>query len=156
MTDLCCNVLNTLKGFSLVTAESCTGGGIGAALTSIPGSSEVYKGGVICYANGVKEHVLGVDTDVLNRYGPVSHAVAEQMVIGVKRLLEADTAISVTGLAGPGDDEYGNAVGTVFIGSVFHNDLVVKEYHFCGDREEVRRKAIEAALKQLLALVNAQ
>ena len=156
MTDLCCNVLNALQGFFLVTAESCTGGGIGTALTSIPGSSEVYKGGVICYANWVKEHVLGVDPAVLNQYGPVSHAVAEQMVIGVKRLLKADAAISVTGLAGPGDDEYGNAVGTVFVGSIFRDDLVVKEYHFSGDREEVRKKAIEAALKQLLTMVNAQ
>lgn len=153
MTDLCCNVLNALKGFSLVTAESCTGGGIGAALTSIPGSSEVYKGGVICYANGVKERVLGVDPGVLNRYGPVSHAVAEQMVIGVKRLLKADAAISVTGLAGPGGDEYGNAVGTVFIGCSFLEGTTVKEYHFSGDRETVRKKAIKAALELLLDTV---
>lgn len=153
MTDLCCNVRNALKGFSLVTAESCTGGGIGAALTSIPGSSEVYKGGVICYSNGVKEHVLGVDPDVLNRYGPVSYAVAEQMVIGVKRLLKADAAISVTGLAGPGGDEYGNAVGTVFIGCSFLEVTTVKEYHFSGDRKTVCQKAIKAALDLLLDTV---
>lgn len=123
MTDLCCNVLNALKGFSLVSAESCTGGGIGAALTSISGSSEVYKGGVICYANGVK------------------------------RLLKADTAISVTGLAGPGGDEYGNAVGTVFIGCSFLEGTTVKEYHFYGDRKTVRKKAIKAALELLLDTV---
>lgn len=153
MKDLCCELLKTLDGFSLATAESCTGGGIGAAVTSIPGSSRVYKGGVVCYANAAKEQLLGVDPDVLKQYGPVSYPVTKQMVIGVKKLLQADAAISVTGLAGPDGDEYGKAVGTVFIGSAFQNETLVKEYHFSGDREAVRQQATEAALTQLLTMV---
>ena len=72
MMKACCEVLEKLKGKTLVTAESLTGGGIGAALTAVPGSSEVYKGGVICYTNWVKENILGVPAEVLERYGAVS------------------------------------------------------------------------------------
>ena len=72
MMSLCCKVLKALEGKTLVTAESLTGGGIGAALTAIPGSSEVYKGGVICYTNWVKEHILEVPAEILERYGAVS------------------------------------------------------------------------------------
>ena len=72
MTNLTCDVIKALKGKTLVTAESCTGGGIGAALTSVPGSSEVFKGGIICYTNWVKEHCLGVDAAVLEKYGAVN------------------------------------------------------------------------------------
>ena len=153
MKVMCGKLLKALQGFSLATSESCTGGGIGATITSVSGSSAVYKGGVICYANWVKENVLGVDTGVLNKYGPVSQPVAEQMVTGVKRLLQADAAISVTGLAGPDGDEYGMPVVTVFVGSAFKDTTLVKEYRFLGDREAVRQQAIEAALKQLLHMV---
>ena len=116
MTSLCCEVLKSLEGKSLVTAESLTGGGIGAALTAISGSSSVYKGGVICYTNWVKENILGVPGDVLESLGAVSEPVAKAMAEGVRKLLKADVAVAVTGLAGPGGDEYGNPVGTVCIG----------------------------------------
>ena len=76
MTSLCCDVLNALRGKTLVTAESLTGGGIGAALTQVPGSSEVYKGGVICYTNWVKENILGVPGEILARDGAVSRQMA--------------------------------------------------------------------------------
>ena len=84
MTSLSCDVLAALKGKTLVTAESCTGGGIGAALTAIPGSSEVYKGGIISYTNWVKNRLLGVDQKLLDREGAVSAAVAEAMAQGAK------------------------------------------------------------------------
>ena len=113
MTSLCCKVLELFYGKTLVTAESCTGGGIGAALTAIPGSSAIYKGGVICYTNWVKTNVLGVSEELLDAVGPVSAPVAEAMAKGVQEYLQADAAISVTGLAGPGGDDYGNPVGTV-------------------------------------------
>ena len=116
MTRLCCDVLRALQGKTLVTAESCTGGMIGAALTAVPGSSAVYKGGVISYTNAVKQRVLGVDAKVLERCGAVCAAVAEEMASGARNSLCADVAVSVTGLAGPGGDEYGNPVGTVYIG----------------------------------------
>ena len=150
MTSLCCDVLAALKGKSLVTAESLTGGGIGAALTAVPGSSEVYKRGVICYTNWVKENILGVPAEILERYGAVSQWTAGYLVSGVRRLLKADVAVAVTGLAGPGGDEFGHSVGTVFIGYEEAARSVVNVYHFSGDREEVRRQTIEAALKLIL------
>ncbi len=150
MTSLCCDVLKTLRGKTLVTAESLTGGGIGAALTAIPGSSEIYKGGIISYTNAVKETVLKVPGDILERYGAVSQWTAGYMASGVRDLLKADVAVSVTGLAGPGADEYGNPVGTVFIGYQDQKQSAVHHFVFSGSREEVRSQTIEAALKIVL------
>ena len=152
MTRLCCDVLNALKGRTLVTAESCTGGGIGAALTAIPGSSEVYKGGVISYTNWVKENLLGVDSALLQNSGAVSDSVAQMMAAGARLRLQADIAVSVTGLAGPGVDEFGNPVGTVFIGYSSESCLTHRAYRFLGDREAVRKQAAEAALKLILEM----
>ena len=148
--NLCCDVLHALKGKTLVTAESCTGGGIGAALTAVSGSSAVYKGGVISYTNEVKEHVLGVSREVLDRFGAVSQPVASAMVSGVRRLMQADLAISVTGLAGPGGDEFGNPVGTVYIGYEDETKSFVEKFLFEGDRESVRDQTIETALRIVL------
>jgi PncC family amidohydrolase len=150
MMRLTSNVLRALKGKTLVTAESCTGGGIGAALTAIPGSSDVYKGGVISYTNWVKENVLGVDREVLVQYGAVSAQVAQAMAEGVRKCLQADIAVSVTGLAGPGGDDFGNPVGTVYIGYCDNNKSYAKKYFFSGDRETVRKKTILAALELVL------
>ena len=99
--SLCSDVLKALEGKTLVTAESLTGGGIGAALTAVPGASAVYKGGVISYVNEVKRDVLGVSQEILDRYGAVSPWTAGAMASGVRKLLDADIAVSVTGLAGP-------------------------------------------------------
>ena len=150
MTNLCCEVLEKLKGKTLVTAESLTGGGIGAALTAIPGSSEVYKGGIICYTNWVKQNVLGVPAEILKTHGAVSRQTAVQMVSGVRKLLQADVAVSVTGLAGPGGDEFGNPVGTVFIGYEDCRLSKVIAFLFTGSREEIRTQTIEAALRLIL------
>ena len=148
--SLCCDVLAALKGKTLVTAESCTGGGIGAALTAIPGSSEIYKGGIISYTNEVKENILGVDAKLLTHCGAVSSDVAAAMAKGVRRLLHADVAVSVTGLAGPGGDEFENPVGTVYIGYEDNSGSCVEKYLFSGDREAVRAQAIQAALQIVL------
>jgi PncC family amidohydrolase len=143
-------VLHVLTGRTLVTAESLTGGGIGGAVTAVPGSSAVYKGGIICYTNAVKETVLGVPAEVLEQYGAVSPWTAGYMVSGVRKLLKADVAVAVTGLAGPGADEYGHPVGTVFIGYEDSARSVVKHFVFAGSREDVRNQTIEAALKLIL------
>ena len=135
-----------------MTAESCTGGGIGAALTAVPGSSKVYKGGIISYTNAVKSKQLSVDPELLDRVGAVSAPVAEAMAIGVRKTLDADVAVSVTGLAGPDGDDFGNLVGTVYIGYADANIALAREYHFSGDREAVRNQAIEAALHLILEL----
>ena len=150
MTNLCCDVLNKLKGKTLVTAESCTGGGIGAALTAVPGSSAVYKGGIISYTNEVKINQLGVDSGLLDSVGAVSAEVAKAMAIGVRKALNADVAVSVTGLAGPDGDEFGNPVGTVFIGYADQNKAVSKSCYFTGDRNSVRQQAVLAALEIVL------
>ena len=150
MMKLCSDVLKALEGRTLVTAESLTGGGIGTSLTAVPGASAVYKGGVISYCDDVKHDILGVSRDTLQRFGAVSAHTALEMVKGVRRSLKADVAVSVTGLAGPGGDEYGHDVGTVFIGfsSVLYD--IVREYHFSGDREEVRQQTTRAALELIL------
>ena len=150
MTSLCCDVIRRLQGKTLVTAESLTGGGIGAALTSVSGSSAVYKGGIISYTNEVKNRILGVPQELLDQYGAVSEPVAKAMAEGVRSLLKADVSVSVTGLAGPGGDEYGNPVGTVFIGYSDANLTEVKRFLFCGDRESIRKQTAEEALKLIL------
>ena len=150
MMSLCCEVLERLSGKTLVTAESLTGGGIGAALTAVPGSSQVYKGGVISYTNWVKENILGVSGEVLETYGAVSAQTAQAMALGVRELLKADVAVAVTGLAGPGGDEFGNPVGTVFIGYQDENTAQVIGCHFTGVREEIRNQTIDRALKLVL------
>ena len=150
MMNLCSDVLRILHGKTLVTAESCTGGGIGAALTAVSGSSAVYKGGIISYCNEMKEAMLGVPHDLLQKHGAVSASVAEAMASGARSRMYADVAVSVTGLAGPGGDEYGNPVGTVFIGYCDNYKCMSREFHFLGDRGTVRLEAISAALHMIL------
>ncbi len=152
MTHLCCDVLKRLEGRTLATAESCTGGMIGQALTAVPGASKVYKGGVISYTNEIKQEILGVHPEILERYGAVSLWTAGAMASGVRKLLKADIAVSVTGLAGPGGDEFGHEVGTVFIGFESRSKSIAKQYHFSGDREAVRSQAAQAALELILEL----
>ena len=150
MTKLCSDVLKALAGKTLVTAESCTGGGIGAALTAVSGASTVYKGGIISYTNWVKHNLLHVDEDLLNEVGAVSAPVAEAMARGARDALQADVAVSVTGLAGPGGDEFGNPVGTVFIGYCDEKICLSRKYLFSGSREEIRTAAIREALRLVL------
>lgn len=148
--NLCCDVLTALQGKTLVTAESLTGGGIGAALTAVSGSSAVYKGGIISYTDSVKEQMLGVPREILETFGAVSAQTAECMARGVREKLGADVAVSVTGLAGPGGDEFGHPVGTVFIGYASDKLSFVKECHFSGSREDVRNQTIQKALQMIL------
>ena len=154
MTNLTCDVIKALKGKTLVTAESCTGGGIGAALTSVPGSSEVFKGGIICYTNWVKENILEIDPATIKKYGVVSVPVAAEMALNARLMMDANIGLSVTGLAGPGGDERGNPVGTVCIGYSSNERSITKQFWFSGDREEVRNRAIHAALTIVLEMLD--
>ena len=147
---LCAEVLHCLAGKTLATAESCTGGGIGAALTGISGSSAVYKGGVISYCNEIKHKLLGVEEEILAHCGAVSAPVAEAMASGAMQALQTDIAVSVTGLAGPGGDDFGNPVGTVYIGYADAERVVARHFLFEGDREQIRSCAVRAALELLL------
>lgn len=152
MTNLCCEVLKALEGKTLVTAESLTGGGIGGALTAVPGSSAVYKGGIICYTNWVKQNLLGVPEQTLGAFGAVSAQTALAMAQGARERLEADVALAVTGLAGPGGDELGHPVGTVFIACAWDQGTVVRELHFQGTREDVRQQTITQGLTMVLGI----
>lgn len=149
-TSLCCDVLKCLEGKTLATAESLTGGGIGAAITGISGASAVYLGGVVSYTDEVKQRLLGVPEDVLMTCGAVSEPTARAMAAGVRQLLKADVAVSVTGLAGPGGDDFGNPVGTVFIGYADAQATITEHHIFSGTREEVREQTVVAALKLIL------
>lgn len=138
------------RGLTLATAESCTGGGIGHALTAVPGSSGAYLGGVISYTNGVKEKLLDVPHDMLETRGAVSPETARAMAQGVRAAIGADLAASATGLAGPDGDGSGKPVGLVYIGCANAADTLVREFHFLGSRRQVREQAVCAALELLI------
>ena len=146
MIPISFDILSLLNKKTVATAESCTGGGIGAALTSVPGISRIYKGGVVTYTDEVKANLLNIDQELIGEYGAVSAQVAEAMADRVRALLGADIGVSVTGLAGPDGDDRGNPVGTVFVGYADDSVCISKEFHFLGDRESVRLQAVEQAL----------
>ena len=148
--SLSAKVLTALAGKRLATAESLTGGGIGQAITSVSGASAVFAGGIISYTNEVKNKVLGVPVEILDTHGAVSAPVAKAMAEGARRVIGAHVAVAVTGLAGPSGDEFGNPVGTVFIGYADEDTAFAREYHFDGSREEVREQTICAALALIL------
>ena len=148
--SLSAKVLTALAGKRLATAESLTGGGIGQAITSVSGASAVFAGGIISYTNEVKNKVLGVPGEILDTHGAVSAPVAKAMAEGARRVIGAHAAVAVTGLAGPSGDEFGNPVGTVFIGYADEDTAFAREYHFDGSREEVREQTICAALALIL------
>ena len=135
---------------SMATAESLTGGMIGTCLTAVPGSSCVYKGGVISYVNEVKRDVLHVDESVLSREGAVCEEVAIEMARNARESLDADVAVSVTGIAGPGGAEPGKPVGTVWMGVARADGAQATRYEFGGDRDEVRRRTVETAFHTFL------
>lgn len=153
-TKLCEQVLKALEGKRLATAESLTGGMIGTEITAVPGASRVYAGGIISYTNEVKHGLLGVPEDLLETLGAVSGPVAEAMAAGARTALKADTAVSVTGLAGPDGDEFGHSVGTVFIGYADESRSLFREYHFQGDRQSIRQQTAQAALMLILQINN--
>lgn len=134
---------------TLGTAESLTGGLIAATLTDIPGSSEVVRGGVVSYTDGVKHAVLGVGKETLALHGAVSEETACVMAKGARGSLGADVAVSATGIAGPGGAEPTKPVGTVWIGFSCETITFARCYHFTGDRAAVRLLTVHAALDLL-------
>ncbi len=132
-------------GRTLATAESLTGGGLGALLTSVPGASDVYVGGVVSYATRAKVSLLGVPAELVARHGVVSAACAESMALGARRLLGADVALSTTGVAGP-DPQEGRPVGTVYVAVATGEGVDVRSLSLPGDRSAVRAGACAAAV----------
>ncbi len=142
-------VLDLLKaaGLTMGTAESCTGGLIAKRLTDVPGSSAVFKGGVVSYCNEIKANILGVPQEMLNEYGAVSEPVAKAMAEGARRVLNCDVAVAVTGVAGPGSDEKGNPAGLVYIAMATPERTDIRVMTLSGaTRQRVRTTAAHHAL----------
>lgn len=143
----------TQAGKTLATAESCTGGLLGACLTDVPGASRVYLGGVISYAYRVKESLLGVDAALLAEQGAVCEEVAKQMAQGARERLCVDFALATTGNAGPGTDEKNPNVGEIYVACASNAGTFCQKLQGNGTREENRMQACEAALALLLQCV---
>lgn len=137
------------RKISLSCAESCTGGLVGAAITSVAGSSEVFQGGIISYSNDVKHRVLGVDQTILDTYGAVSEECARAMAEGAARVLKTQVAVSITGIAGPDGGVPGKPVGTVWFGIATPHKVSAKLCTFNGSREVVRTNSVLQALDLL-------
>lgn len=140
-------------GATVSTAESCTGGLVAARITSVSGASEAFKYGAVTYCNEAKNKILGVEKETLETLGAVSAKTAEEMAAGVRKIMNAEIGISVTGLAGPNGGE-GKPVGLVFVAVNSDKYSEVTENHFSGDRISVRNQAADKALE--LALMAAK
>jgi len=142
------------KGWTLAVAESCTGGLIGHRITEVPGSSDYFLGAVVAYAYEAKVRLLGVSWDTLKRYGAVSRPAVLEMAAGARRTLEADIAVSVSGIAGPGGGLPDKPVGTVWVGLSAPNGEWARVFHFEGNRQQNKAAAAEAALQMLWDYLN--
>ncbi len=140
-------------GKTLATAESCTGGLLGAALTSLPGSSDFYLGGVISYANEAKTALLGVDAEHLRTKGAVDEDTARMMAHGVMERTGAEVAVSITGVAGPSGGSPDKPVGTVFVCYADGENEKAVQYVFTGDRWAIRHQTVMAVLSELKEFV---
>lgn len=141
--------LYSARSLTCATAESCTGGGIGALITSVSGASEVFKGGIISYANEVKREVLGVSQEILDAFGAVSSECAKAMAVGARKVIGADVAVAVTGIAGPGGGTKEKPVGLVYFGVSSSKGEKTARKVFSGTREEIRIATQEYALALL-------
>jgi nicotinamide-nucleotide amidase len=142
------------RGLTLATAESCTGGLIAARLTAIPGASDVFRGSVVAYADDVKTHELGVPEETLAMHGAVSTETAAAMAAGVRTRLEADVAVSDTGVAGPGGGTPEKPVGLVYLHAAGPEGELAAEFAVPSDRETVRARAAVAALHLVRRLLS--
>jgi nicotinamide-nucleotide amidase len=145
-----------VRGETLAVAESCTGGGLGSILTSAPGASSAFVGGVIAYSDSVKVALLGVEATTLAVHGAVSESCAREMADGVRDRLGADWGVSITGIAGPDGGSPEKPVGTVWIGLSGPDVLSGESFRFPGDREQIRSSAARSALGLLSRSVESQ
>ena len=133
-------------GLSVATAESCTGGWIAKALTDVTGSSACFGFGIVSYSNAAKSSLLGVDQQTLARHGAVSEATVRAMAAGAIQLSEADIAVAVSGIAGPGGGSENKPVGTVWIAWAWHGDhetqIDAQRHVLKGDRESIRAQTV--------------
>ncbi len=135
------------KRYTITCAESCTGGLLCGRLVNVSGASEVLKSSMVTYAEEAKVRFLGVAQSTLEKFGVVSEQIAREMAQGALRLAEADVALSVTGIAGPGGGSKEKPVGLVYIGCNVKGSITVERHIFQGDRCQVREQSVTAALE---------
>jgi PncC family amidohydrolase len=136
-----------IRGLTLATAESCTGGLLGARITDVPGASSVYLGGVVAYANSAKAGILGVDPETIRDHGAVSEPTAKAMASGCRERFEAMMGVSITGVAGPDGGTAVNPIGSVWIGVADERASLAHHFQFSGNREMVRERSVAKALE---------
>ncbi len=146
----------TARRVRISTAESCTGGLISGALTAVPGSSAVIELGVCSYSNRIKKELLHVGADILEKYTEYSVQCAEAMAHGVRKLSDAEFAVSVTGVAGPAGGSEAHPVGEVCIAVSSGSCCLGERFMFSGDREQIRAQAVQTALTLLLDRIKAE
>lgn len=134
------------RNWQITVAESCTGGGLGYAITSTSGSSAWFERGFITYSNEAKKQLVGVDPSYLQQYGAVSEQVVKQMAHGALNEAQADVAVAISGIAGPDGGTDAKPVGSVWFAIYTHDEVKTRLCQFKGDRHEVRQQAIEEAL----------
>lgn len=139
------------KQLSIATAESCTGGLLAAAFTELPGSSQFYRGGINAYANDAKIAVLDVKTATINQWGAVSAEVAKEMAVGARKLMNANLAISVTGISGPDGGTPEKPVGTVWWSVSTSEMVIVEQLQLKGTRSEIRWQTVDSILRALIS-----
>lgn len=137
------------KGYTITTAESCTGGLLAGRILNVSGASEVYMEGYITYANEAKERILGVQHETIETYGVVSQETAKEMVIGAAKAANAEVALSTTGVAGPGGGTVEKPVGLIYIACFVNGAVRSKELRLHGTRQENRENTVTETLKLL-------
>ena len=137
------------RKIKIACAESCTGGLVGAALTEIPGSSDVFNGSAVTYSNEAKKNILGVSEETLKNFGAVSEQCATEMATGALRIYNADIAVSITGIAGPDGGTESKPVGTVCFGVAIHDKTFAFTKHFSGTRKEIREASVQTAISMI-------
>ena len=157
MDVLAAQVGGALKahGLMLATAESCTGGGVAQAITEVAGSSVWFERGFVTYSNLSKQQMLGVSGATLTQRGAVSEATVREMVAGVLLHSDAQVALAVSGIAGPGGGTPGKPVGTVWFAWGIKNGVVLAQHHqLTGNRTEVRAQAVRIAMQGVVDMLN--
>ncbi len=146
------NLLKSKK-LSLSTAESCTGGGVAAAITSVAGSSEYFMGGIVAYSNDVKVSLLHVSSETLEKYGVVSRETVMEMAAGAMNTLKTDCAIATSGIAGPGGGSLKKPVGTIWIAVAYKNEIVTVMQTGDNGRAKNVQNAIQNAMDLLIEIL---
>jgi PncC family amidohydrolase len=141
---------------TIAFAESCTGGLIASRVTDVPGASDYFEAGVVSYSNRAKREFLGVSAEVLAAKGAVSAETATEMAEGIRRVAGVDIGLSVTGIAGPGGGSPEKPVGTVFMALAAEGRTIVREWHFAGNRRQIKERTAEEALGILVGFLRGE